>query len=215
MESRTRPEGAGAGPTGRVSPGVRTATRLIRPPRSLYPRRQGRRPGSLFPQKAPWDQGKEREESELFYLPTVSQQFSDGVTGAIAPPHLPDAPRSNNDTHTPYPTCGVAARKRIGSPSLERIIPECFLRLGIIPDQVWSNATQQIGLSPLSNGTLFLGGHETSCKRPWSQGLWCSRIDTKRPCRRSWFQGQFVPRTQCSWMDPKYARWSDIAEDPR
>jgi len=31
-ESRTRPEGAGAGPVGRVSPGVRTATRPIRPP---------------------------------------------------------------------------------------------------------------------------------------------------------------------------------------
>jgi len=81
-----------------------TATRLIRPPRSLYPRRQGRRPGSLFPQRATWDQRK-----------------------------VNDAPRSNNDTHTPYPTCGVAARKRIGSPSLERIIPECFLQLGIIP----------------------------------------------------------------------------------
>jgi len=73
---------------GRVSPGVRTAIRPCRPPRSPYPRRQGRRPGSLFPQRAPWDQGKEREESELFYLPTVSQQFSDGVTGAIAPPPI-------------------------------------------------------------------------------------------------------------------------------
>ena len=75
---------------GRVSPGVRTAIRPCRPPRSPYPRRQGRRPGSLFPQRAPWDQRKVREESELFYLPTASQQFSDGPTGAIAPPHLPE-----------------------------------------------------------------------------------------------------------------------------
>ena len=68
---------------GRVSPGVRTATRPYRPPRSPDPRRHG---GSST-QRPSHGRGAEVQRERYFVLlPNVSSKASKGKAGATAPP---------------------------------------------------------------------------------------------------------------------------------